>query len=113
MRLQLAGRSLRRNVSRTLLAMLGVAVSAAMLLDMVMLATGMRESFASLLGRSEFTVRVSPRGTLPFDSEATIAEAASATRVMQQLAGVTAVAPVLGATIYVLGNGDPVTAFAL
>jgi putative ABC transport system permease protein len=113
MRFQLAILSLRRHASRTLLAMLGVAVSAAMLLDMVMLATGMRESFASLLGRSGFTVRVSPRGTLPFDSEATIADASNATRVMQQLPGVSAVAPVLGATIYVLGAGEPVTAFAL
>jgi putative ABC transport system permease protein len=93
--------------------MLGVAVSAAMLLDMVMLATGMRESFASLLGRSGFTVRVSPRGTLPFDSDATIADAQNATRVMQRLTGITAVAPVLGATIYVLGSREPVTAFAL
>ena len=113
MRLQLAVLSLRRHTSRTLLAMLGVAVSAAMLLDMVMLATGMRESFASLLGRSGFTVRVSPRGTLPFDSEATIAEAANATRVMRQIPGVSAVAPVLGTTFYVLGAAEPVTAFAL
>jgi putative ABC transport system permease protein len=113
MRFQLAILSLRRHASRTLLAMLGVAVSAAMLLDMVMLATGMRESFASLLGRSGFTVRVSPRGTLPFDSEATIADASDATRIMRRLPGVSAVAPVLGATIYVLGAGDPVTAFAL
>jgi len=113
MRLQLAVLSLRRHVSRTLLALLGVAVSAAMLLDMVMLATGMRESFASLLGRNGFTIRVSPRGTLPFDSEATIARAAEAASAMQRVAGVTAVAPVLGATIHVLGAGEPVTSFAL
>jgi putative ABC transport system permease protein len=113
MRFQLAVLSLKRHASRTLLATLGVAVSAAMLLDMVMLATGMRESFSSLLGRSGFTVRVSPRGTLPFDSEATIADAANAARVMRGLPGVTAVAPVLGTTIYVLGSREPVTAFAL
>ena len=113
MRLQLAVLSLRRHASRTALAMLGVAVSAAMLLDMVMLATGMRESFASLLGRNGFTIRVSPRGTLPFDSEATIARAAEAASAMQRVAGVTAVAPVLGATIHVLGAGEPVTSFAL
>lgn len=113
MRLQLAVLSLRRHVSRTLLALLGVAVSAAMLLDMVMLATGMRESFTSLLGRNGFTIRVSPRGTLPFDSEATIARAGDAVTVMQRVAGVTAVAPVLGATIHVLGTAEPVTSFAL
>jgi putative ABC transport system permease protein len=113
MRFQLAALSLRRHVSRTLLAILGVAVSAAMLLDMVMLATGMRESFASLLGRNGFTIRVSPRGTLPFDTEATIAQASDATAAMRRIAGVTAVAPVLGTTIHVLGGADPVTAFAL
>lgn len=112
MRLQLAVLSLRRHVSRTLLAMLGVTVSAAMLLDMVMLATGMRESFASLLGRNGFSIRVSPRGTLPFDSEATIARAAEAASAIKAVPGVTAVAPVLGTTIHALG-AEPVTAFAL
>jgi len=113
MRFQLAALSLRRHASRTILAVLGVAVSAAMLLDMVMLATGMRQSFASLLGRNGFTIRVSPRGTLPFDTEATIAQARDATVAMRRIAGVTAVAPVLGATIHVLGGPNPVTAFAL
>jgi putative ABC transport system permease protein len=113
MRLRLAALSLRRHPTRTLLAGLGVAVSAAMLLDMVMLATGMRESFASLLGRSGFTVRVSPRGTLPFDSEATIARAGSAATEIASIGGVTAVAPVLGTTLHVLTAGETVTAFAL
>jgi putative ABC transport system permease protein len=113
MRLRLASLSLRRHLSRTLLAGMGVAVSAAMLLDMVMLATGMRESFASLLGRNGFTIRVSPRGTLPFDSEATIRRAASAAAAIVNVENVTEVAPVLGATIHVLGSNGTVTAFAL
>lgn len=113
MRVRLAALSLRRHATRTMLAVLGVAVSAAMLLDMVMLATGMRESFANLLGRNGFTIRVSPRGTLPFDSEATIARARDATAAMLRIPGVTSVAPVLGATIHVLGGPEPVTAFAL
>ena len=113
MRFQLAALSLRRHASRTLLAVLGVAVSAAMLLDMVMLATGMRQSFTSLLGRNGFTIRVSPRGTLPFDTEATIGQARDAAVAIERIAGVTAVAPVLGTTIHVLGAANPVTAFAL
>lgn len=113
MRLHLAASSLRRHPSRTLLAALGVAVSAAMLLDMVMLASGMRESFASLLGRNGFTIRVSPRGTVPFDSEATIARAADAAAAMSRVAGVITVAPVLGATLHIIGAGESVTAFAL
>jgi len=113
MRFQLAALSLRRHASRTVLAVLGVAVSAAMLLDMVMLATGMRQSFASLLGRNGFTIRVSPRGTLPFDTEATIAQAGDATAAIARISGVTAVAPGLGTTIHVLGARAPVAAFAL
>ena len=113
MRFQLAALSLRRHVTRTLLAVLGVAVSSAMLLDMVMLATGMRDSFASLLGRNGFTIRVSPRGTLPFDSEATIAQASDAAVAIQRVDGVTTISPVLGATIHLLGGATPVTAFAL
>jgi len=48
MRTRLALASLRQHPLRTLLAILGVAVSAAMLLDMVMLATQVarRETFA-------------------------------------------------------------------
>ena len=48
MRISLAWASLIRHRSRTLLAVLGVAIAAAMLLDMVMLASGMRESFREL-----------------------------------------------------------------
>jgi putative ABC transport system permease protein len=84
-----------------------------MLLDMVMLATGMRESFASLLGRNGFSIRVSPRGTLPFDTEATIGQADAAAAAIHGVAGVTDVAPVLGTSIHVLGRAAPVTAFAL
>ena len=113
MRVRLAALSLRRHLSRTLLAGIGVAVSAAMLLDMVMLATGMRESFTSLLGRNGFTIRVSPRGTLPFDSEATIARAAEAAAAIARVPGVTVAAPVLGATVHVLRDSGTVTAFAL
>ena len=52
--------------------MLGVAIAAAMLLDMVMLATGMRESFRELLLSRGFELRLAPKGTLPFDTDATI-----------------------------------------
>jgi putative ABC transport system permease protein len=56
---------------------------------------------------------VSPRGTLPFDSEATIGQADAAALAMRAVPGVTDVAPVLGTTIHVLGRPEPVTAFAL
>ena len=77
MRLALAAASLLRHRARTALAVAGVAVSAAMLLDMVMLATGMRASFRGLLESRGFEIRISPKGTLPFDGEATIGGASA------------------------------------
>src|SRR5215216_2127224 len=95
----LAAASLVRHRARTLLAVLGVAVSAAMLLDMVMLATGMRESFRGLLTARGFQLRLAPRGTLPFDSEATIAGAGEVVAMLRARRDVEAVSPVLGASV--------------
>ena len=60
MRFMMAWATLRRHPARTTLAMLGIAVAAALLLDMVMLATGMSESFRSLLLTRGYQLRVSP-----------------------------------------------------
>ena len=60
MRAALASAALQRHRVRTLLAVLGVAVSAALLLDMVMLASGMRESFRDLLLVRGYQLRLSP-----------------------------------------------------
>jgi putative ABC transport system permease protein len=103
--LRLAWATLTRNRTRTLLAMLGVAVSAAMLLDMVMLSSGMRASFKDLLLSRGFQFRLVPRGTLPFDTDATIADASSITKTLETLGDVDAVSPVLGGQLHVdLGN---------
>lgn len=110
----LAAASLRTHRARTLLAVLGVAVAAAMLLDMVMLATGMRESFRRMLDVRGFQLRVSPAGTLPFDSEATISGAAEIARLLRANPDVEAVAPVLGAALHVAGRqGERVPAVGL
>src|SRR3954468_17520274 len=110
----LALASLRRHRARTALAVLGVAVSAAMLLDMVMLATGMRESFRSLLLSQGFQLRLAPKGTLPFDTEATIAGADSMLALLRARPAVEAVSPVLGGQLHVLlADGRAVTGAAL
>ena len=83
MRLLLARASLQRHSTRTALAALGVAVAMAMLLDMVMLSSGMRESFRRLLLSKGFELRLSPKGTLPFDTDATIANASNIVRVLR------------------------------
>src|SRR5215207_3750406 len=108
MLLALSAASLRRHPARTLLAVLGVAVSAALLLDMVMLASGMRESFRRFLLVRGYQLRISPKGTLPFDTEATIGGAAAIADAVRAQRDIVALSPILGAQLYVLrrGGGD-------
>jgi putative ABC transport system permease protein len=98
-------KSLFRRRGRTLLALAGIAVSAALLLDMTMLASGLTVSFGELLGVSGYSLRVTPKGILPFDSEAAIDDGAGVARRIAAVAGVRAVAPVLGAQFRII-RGD-------
>ena len=109
----LATASLVRHRARTLLAVLGVAVAAAMLLDMVMLATGMRESFRQLLLSRGFELRLAPKGTLPFDTDATITGVSSIMSVLRSNPDVREISPVLGASIHVSIGGRDVSASTL
>ena len=93
--------------------MLGVAVSAAMLLDMVMLSSGMRESFRSLLTSQGFEVRLTPKGTLPFDTDATIGRVSEIVPLLEANPAIAAISPVLGASIHVPRDSSAITAFAL
>lgn len=109
----LARASLTRHRARTVLAVLGVAVAAAMLLDMVMLATGMRESFRELLLSQGYQLRLAPKGTLPFDTDATIPGVAGIIATLRSNPDVREISPVLGASIHVAANGRDVSASAL
>jgi putative ABC transport system permease protein len=88
-------------------------VSAAMLLDMVMLASGMRASFRELLVSRGYQIRLAPRGTLPFDTEATIADASSIGRTLAADSNVLAVSPVLGGQLHVVRDDSTVSAALL
>jgi putative ABC transport system permease protein len=98
---------------RTLLAVAGVAVSAAMLLDMVMLSSGMRASFRELLVSRGYQIRLAPRGTLPFDTDATIANASAITNKLSADSRVGAVSPVLGGQIHIVRGDSTITAALL
>src|SRR5689334_5253679 len=113
MLLRLVWASLIRHRARTILAVLGVAVSAAMLLDMVMLSSGMRASFRNLLLSRGFQIRLSPKGTLPFDTDATIADATAAAATLRSISDVTTVSPVLGGQVYATVGGRTTAAIAL
>jgi putative ABC transport system permease protein len=109
----LAAASLRRHPARTTLAVLGVAVAGALLLDMVMLATGMRESFRRFLLVQNVALRIAPKGTLPMDTEATIGGAQAILRTLRTNPDIVVVTPILGAQIYVLLGERAVTGFAV
>ncbi|MEO6526227.1 MAG: ABC transporter permease, partial [Gemmatimonadaceae bacterium] len=109
----LAAASLIRHRARTTLAILGVAVSAALLLDMVMLSTGMRESFGKLLLAQGFQLRLAPKGTLPFDTEATMRDADGVVALLRSRPSVQAVSPVLGGQLHFPLAATTVTAAAL
>lgn len=84
-----------------MLAVLGVAVAAAMLLDMVMLATGMRESFRELLVSRGYDIRLAPKGTLPFDTDATIPGVSAIIATLRSNPDVREISPVLGGSIHI------------
>ncbi|HEY5021474.1 MAG TPA: FtsX-like permease family protein [Gemmatimonadaceae bacterium] len=113
MRSTLAQASLIRHRARTMLAVLGVAVAAAMLLDMVMLSTGMRESFRELLLSQGFDIRLAPKGTLPFDTDATIPGVSTITSVLRSNPDIREISPVLGSSIHIRVGSHDVSAAVL
>ncbi len=95
-----AVRSLIRQRLRTALAVIGIAISAAMLLDMVMLSGGIEKSFAELLLAKGYQIRLTPKGTLPFDTEATLDRASSIVTRLRRDTAIASAGAVLGTSLY-------------
>jgi putative ABC transport system permease protein len=93
-------RNLGRHPVRTALSLAGVAVAAAMLLDMVMLSGGIEKSFSDLLLARGYHIRITPKGTFPFDTEAAIPGATGVVRALRAEPGVQAAGAVLGTSVY-------------
>ena len=93
-------RNLGRHPLRTALSLAGIAVASAMLLDMVMLSGGIEKSFSDLLLARGYHIRITPKGTLPFDTEAAIPEATDVVRAIAREPGVAAAGAVLGSSVY-------------
>lgn len=104
-------RNLARHRIRTGLAIAGIMVTTAMLLDMVLLAGGIERSFAELLLGRGFQIRVSPKGTLPFDTEATIPQISAVRRTVASDSAVERAGALLGAAIYARHRDSLVTLF--
>ena len=71
-----------------------------MLLDMVMLSSGMRASFKDLLLTRGFQLRLAPKGTLPFDTDATIPDVNDVLRTLRALPDISTISPVLGGQLH-------------
>ena len=100
-------RNLRRHPFRTALSIAGVAVASAMLLDMVMLRGGLEASFADLLLVRGYQIRITPKGTLPLDSEASMPDARGLVAAVRADPAVTSVAPLVATSIHGRGRaGD-------
>ncbi len=93
-------RDLFRHPVRAALSLLGVAIATALLLDMVMLSGGIERSFQELLLTRGFQLRISPQGTMPFDTEASVGDAATLLDSLRAEPGVAQVAPVLGTSLF-------------
>lgn len=104
-------KSLGRHPLRTALSVAGIAISAAMLLDMVMLSGGIEKSFAQMLLAKGYQLRISPKGTLPFDTEATIGGAGGIVGALRRDSALASVAPVLGTSLYARSGDSLVTLF--
>jgi putative ABC transport system permease protein len=96
----LAAKNLARHRVRNALAGLGIAVAAALLLDMVMLAGGMERSFERMLLSRGFQIRLAPKGTLPFDTEATFTGGAELSRTLRADPRISAAGAVLGGALF-------------
>lgn len=104
-------RNLWRHPVRTALSLAGIAVASAMLLDMVMLSGGIDQSFRELLLARGYHIRITPKGTLPFDTEASIPGATGILRSVRAEPGVAAAGAVLGTSLYGRAPDSLVTLF--
>jgi putative ABC transport system permease protein len=93
-------KGLIRQRLRTVLAVTGIAISAAMLLDMVMLSGGIEKSFTELLLAQGYQIRLTPKGTLPFDTEATLDQVSKIVERLRRDTAIVSAGAVLGTSVY-------------
>jgi putative ABC transport system permease protein len=93
-------KSLTRHRLRTGLSIAGIAVSGAMLVDMVMLSGGIEQSFAEMLLARGYQIRLTPKGTLPFDTEATLSGAGEVISRLRRDTAIESAGAVLGTSLY-------------
>ena len=111
--LYLALRNLLRNPGRNLLYILGVSITAALLLDMILLSSGIRVTLERVLKQMGYELRISPRGTLPFETDAQITGFEKIRSRIKRLPSVEHVDALLGTSVSVAHSGETFSSFAL
>lgn len=104
-------KGLGRQRLRTGLSIAGIAISGAMLLDMVMLSGGIEKSFAEMLLARGFQIRLTPKGTLPFDTEGTLSGTSDLLARLRRDPAVLTAGAVLGTSLYARAGDSLVTLF--
>jgi putative ABC transport system permease protein len=111
--LYLAMRNLLRNPGRNLLYILGVSITAALLLDMILLSSGIRVTLERVLKQMGYELRMSPRGALPFETEAQINGFEKIRSQLMRYPEIEHVDALFGTTIAVDFSGQRFTSFGL
>ena len=109
MMLRVAIRNVLRHRLRTAFSVAALAIAVALLADMLMLSTGMEKTFNRVLSSVGYEVRVCPKGTLPFATEAVIARSSRVAARLEADPRVSRTLCVLGTTLF----ADSVPVFAL
>ena len=109
----LAIRNLIRHPSRNILYVLGISITAALLLDMILLANGLSISIKNVLNEMGYEVRASARGTLPFETEARMNNFHSIKKTLLKFPEIEGVDALLGTTVGVKSGSGTYTSFAL
>jgi len=111
--LYLAVRNLLRNPGRNFLYVLGISITAALLLDMILLSSGLSVSLERILKDMGYEIRLSPRGTLPFETDAQIQEYSKIKDGLLRLEAVDHIDAMLGTSLAMEATGQTFTTFAL
>jgi putative ABC transport system permease protein len=109
MMVRVALRNVMRHRLRTAFTVAALAIAVALLADMLMLSNGMEKTFYRVLSSVGYEVRVCPWGTLPFSTDAAIAESSRVVRALDDEPHVERWLRVLGTTLY----SDSTSLFAM
>jgi putative ABC transport system permease protein len=110
--LYLALQNLLRHPGRNLLYVLGISITAALLLDMILLSTGLKVSLLRVLNELGWEIRLSPRGTFPFETDAQISGYSKIREVLARQKLVESVDAVYGTSLAVRHHSQTFRVFA-